>query len=81
MKRFKLIMAMMVVFIFFLLIGGGIVSAEEGVTDNEILIGATMDLSGPLAFMGIGWRDGANMYFKYINDQGGIHGRKNQIYD
>lgn len=50
--------------------------AEEGVTDTEIRIGSTGDLSGPIAFMGVSVRDGLNLYFKYINDQGGIHGRK-----
>lgn len=60
----------------FLFVQADMAKAEIGVTDNEILIGSTMDLSGPLAFMGKSWKDGANLYFKYINDQGGIHGRK-----
>jgi branched-chain amino acid transport system substrate-binding protein len=50
--------------------------AEEGVTANEIRIGSIMDLSGPIAFMGKGVSDGVKLYFKYINDQGGVHGRK-----
>lgn len=53
-----------------------IARAEDGVTDNEILIGSSLDLSGPLAFMGTNWREGAKLYFAYINDHGGIHGRK-----
>lgn len=76
MKRFKLGMAMMVVLSAFLLMGSGILQAEDGVTNDEILIGSTMDLSGPLAFMGQSWKDGAMAYFRYINDNGGIHGRK-----
>ena len=49
--------------------------AEEGVTSKEIKIGGVGDLSGPIAFMGKGVRDGALLYFTYINDQGGIYGR------
>ena len=76
MKRFKLVMAMLAVWVSFLLVGGGVVQAEDGVTEDEILIGSTQDLSGPLAFMGKSFRDGALLYYRYINDKGGIHGRK-----
>ena len=50
--------------------------AEDGVSNTEIKIGTTTDLSGPIAFMGKGVTDGAKLYFQYINDQGGIYGRK-----
>ncbi|MBU2549790.1 MAG: ABC transporter substrate-binding protein [Proteobacteria bacterium] len=50
--------------------------AEPGVTDKEIKLGAIMDLSGPIAFMGKGIAGGQSTYYKYINDQGGVHGRK-----
>lgn len=50
--------------------------AEVGVTETEIKIGGIVDLSGPIAFMGKGVSDGAAAYFRMINDQGGIHGRK-----
>ena len=46
-----------------------------GVTDTEILIGQTMPYSGPASAFGtIGRAEAA--YFKMINDQGGINGRK-----
>jgi branched-chain amino acid transport system substrate-binding protein len=46
-----------------------------GVTDTEIKIGQTMPYSGPASAYGvIGRTEGA--YFKMINDQGGINGRK-----
>lgn len=48
----------------------------RGVTDTEILIGSTMDLSGPVAFFGKTISEAAETYFKYVNDKGGIHGRK-----
>ena len=46
-----------------------------GVTDTEIKIGQTMPYSGPASAYGaIGRTDAA--YFKMINDQGGVNGRK-----
>jgi len=46
-----------------------------GVTDTEVLIGNVQDLSGPMKELGAVIPSGSNMYFKYINDQGGVHGR------
>ena len=46
-----------------------------GVTDTEILIGNVQDLSGPMKELGAVIPSGSNMYFQYINDQGGVHGR------
>ena len=46
-----------------------------GVTDTEIKIGQTMPYSGPLSsYSVLGRTDAA--YFKMINEQGGINGRK-----
>src|ERR1700730_14338023 len=46
-----------------------------GITDTEIKIGQTMPYSGPASAWGtIGRAELA--YFKMINDQGGINGRK-----
>jgi branched-chain amino acid transport system substrate-binding protein len=46
-----------------------------GVTDTEIKIGQTMPYSGPASAYGvIGRTDAA--YFKMINEQGGVNGRK-----
>ena len=46
-----------------------------GVTDTEILFGQTMPYSGPASSYGtIG--KAAEAYFHFINDQGGINGRK-----
>lgn len=76
MKRVKVGMAVLVIVVSFFLVFGGSAIAENGVTDDEIVIGSTMDLSGPIAFAGQTIRNGALMYFKYINEQGGINGRK-----
>src|SRR5579862_7333966 len=46
-----------------------------GVTDTEIKIGQTMPYSGPASAYGvIGKTEAA--YFKMINEQGGVNGRK-----
>jgi len=47
-----------------------------GVTDKSIKIGCLVDLTGPSSFLGRSANTGAESYFKYINDRGGIHGRK-----
>jgi branched-chain amino acid transport system substrate-binding protein len=47
----------------------------SGVTDHEITIGQTMPYSGPASSYGtIGKAETA--YFKMVNDQGGVNGRK-----
>jgi branched-chain amino acid transport system substrate-binding protein len=46
-----------------------------GVTDTEIKIGQTMPYSGPASAYGADGRSEA-AYFKMINDQGGVNGRK-----
>jgi branched-chain amino acid transport system substrate-binding protein len=50
-------------------------SGEEGVTDTEIHIGQWGPQTGPAAPWGAVAR-GTDAYFKMINDEGGIHGRK-----
>jgi ABC-type branched-chain amino acid transport systems, periplasmic component len=48
---------------------------DTGATDTEIKLGNTMPYSGPAsAYAVIGKTEEA--YFKMINDQGGINGRK-----
>ncbi len=49
---------------------------EVGVTDTSIKVGATLDMTGPVAFVGKVLSDGMNVFFSAINDEGGIHGRK-----
>ena len=47
-----------------------------GVSNNEILIGQSCALKGPTQALGKGMRDGALAYFKHINSEGGIRGKK-----
>jgi branched-chain amino acid transport system substrate-binding protein len=60
-------------------VGSGVVLAEKrygpGASDTEIKVGQTMPYSGPASAYGtIGKTEAA--YFRMINDQGGINGRK-----
>lgn len=48
----------------------------QGVTDTEVLVGSHNDLSGIFAAFGAPAVKAANLYFKEINDKGGVHGRK-----
>lgn len=50
--------------------------AERGVTATEIVMGTTMPLSGGAAFWGVPISGAIDAWFKTINDQGGINGRK-----
>jgi len=51
-------------------------AAEDGVTDTTILIGQTVGLTGTVAGPVKEMNEGAEAYFKQVNKQGGIHGRK-----
>ncbi|MBU0634506.1 MAG: ABC transporter substrate-binding protein [Candidatus Omnitrophica bacterium] len=53
-----------------------LVLAEVGVSENEILIGQAAALDGPAKALGQGMKAGLDAYFSYINDQGGVDGRK-----
>lgn len=47
----------------------------QGISDTRILVGTSVPLSGHAAYLGEGMVTGMATYFKYINSQGGIHGR------
>jgi len=73
-------LALMTSVIGFLLMGLVGTSAAQkkyapGVTDKEIKIGQTNPYSGPVSFAGANGK-GDVAYTKWINDQGGINGRK-----
>lgn len=48
----------------------------QGVTDSEIVIGNTAAVSGAYAPVGVPFQAGIQAYLDYVNDQGGIDGRK-----
>ncbi|MFY9174046.1 MAG: ABC transporter substrate-binding protein [Peptococcia bacterium] len=51
----------------------------QGVTDTTIRIGSMGALSGALAFISVPFVHGMEAYFKKVNDEGGIHGRKIEL--
>jgi len=57
-------------------VGCGKQAPTPGVTDTEIIIGNIQDLSGPMKELGAVLPSGSNVYFRYINEAGGVHGRK-----
>jgi branched-chain amino acid transport system substrate-binding protein len=60
-----------------LAVAAGPVTAQQGVTDTEIVLGCSNSFSGPLAYTGEqATKFGVDLYFKVVNDAGGIHGRK-----
>jgi len=52
-----------------------IAHADQGVTDDEVVIGTHQDLSGPITFWGVPVRNGMQMAVDEINANGGVHGR------
>ena len=69
-RRFALISALG------LFLGGSVAANEQGVTSNEIIVGALGPLTGATAFMGAPGRDGIQLAVENINAAGGINGRK-----
>lgn len=52
---------------------------EVGVTANQIKLASCSALDGPARVLGIETVMGATAYLNYINDQGGVNGRKVQL--
>jgi branched-chain amino acid transport system substrate-binding protein len=50
--------------------------ASQGVSKDEVLVGTIQDLSGPLAALGVHFRNSIQMRFDEANANGGVHGRK-----
>jgi branched-chain amino acid transport system substrate-binding protein len=48
----------------------------NGVTDTEILLGSHLPLSGLAAAWGVDLKAGMDAEIAYVNDQGGVYGRK-----
>jgi len=50
--------------------------AETGVTDSEIVLGQSAAMTGAAAELGKGMNRGAKAYFDWVNQHGGVNGRK-----
>ena len=61
-----------------LLAAGSAANAQNatGVSDKEIVIGSCAALEGPSNFLGRETVAGAEAYFQFVSDEGGINGRK-----
>ncbi len=75
MKRYLIIFLVLGIFIFPLHCRAG---GVPGVTDTEVVIGWTTPLSGPAALWGVTGLGGI-AWANYINDHGGVHGRKIKV--
>ena len=53
-----------------------LISPAPSLAADPVKIGFTGPLSGSLSLLGQGVRDGVQVYVAYINDQGGVNGRK-----
>ena len=51
-------------------------TADPGVTDTEVVLGAWFPLTGFLSFTGTSERDAIRVWVNEVNAKGGIHGRK-----
>jgi len=56
-----------------------VVGPVSGVTDTEILIGSSLALEGHAGYLGTQTLRGALSYLNFINEQGGVHGRKIRV--
>ncbi len=54
-------------------------AAEEGVTDNSIILGETIGVTGIISGPVKEMIEGAQAYFASVNKQGGVHGRKIEV--
>ncbi|NUN60845.1 MAG: ABC transporter substrate-binding protein [Burkholderiaceae bacterium] len=57
----------------------GVLHAGPGVTDVEIVLGQSLDLSGPLAEMAPDMVHATKVCFDAVNAQGGVHGRRIRV--
>ena len=50
-----------------------------GVTADRVLLGQAAVLSGPAAQLGIQMRNGIKAYLDFVNEKGGVHGRRIEL--
>ena len=62
-----------------LLPGQASAQGSTGVTADKILLGQSVALTGPAAQLGIQMRNGVKAYLDYVNEKGGIHGRRLEL--
>jgi len=53
--------------------------AENGVANDKVVLGQAAVFSGPAAQLGIQMRNGIKAYLDFVNEKGGVHGRKIEL--
>ncbi|MEJ2037413.1 MAG: ABC transporter substrate-binding protein [Desulfosarcinaceae bacterium] len=53
--------------------------ARTGISTDEILVGASLALDGHAGYLGTQTLHGAMAFIKYVNESGGVHGRRIRI--
>ncbi|NIR67982.1 MAG: ABC transporter substrate-binding protein, partial [candidate division Zixibacteria bacterium] len=76
MKTKNIILNLLVAGAMIFMVSGAWAGDVRGVTDTEIKVGVLSDFTGPGKVGGPPAADSFHDYMAYINDQGGIHGRK-----
>jgi len=76
MKKFLKLFTILLFVFTAILVAGCDGTKQQGVTDEEILVGNTAATSGAYAAVGVPFNDAMQAVFKEINDKGGIDGRK-----
>jgi ABC-type branched-subunit amino acid transport system substrate-binding protein len=56
-----------------------VAAQQPGVTADKILLGQAAVFTGPAAQLGIQMRNGIKSYFDFVNEKGGVHGRKLEL--
>lgn len=71
-RAFSSVFSLSLTLLFFSLLA----RAEDGVSATEIRLGMSNAQSGPASALGTGMKKGAEAFFRKLNAEGGIHGRK-----
>ena len=74
-KRIQFIITLNIILLLFVS-DPGYTEKARGVTDTTIKVGGIMDMSGPAAELGTQMHPAHRNYFRWINEKGGINGRK-----
>ena len=82
MKRRDIFLTAIALFPILIILMGMPSYAEEvrGVTSDTIKIGLIADMTGPVTGTTVPMADGVKYYFRYVNEQGGINGRKIRVF-
>jgi len=76
MERRNIVFGLLIIGVIILMANSGWAQEIRGVTDSSVKIACLVDLSGPGKYGGPPIAESFKDYVAWINDQGGIHGRK-----